>query len=512
MPYSKKIISNKTALKKFSKLCSQKKISPILCHGHFNIIHPGHMRFLIHAKEHGNCLVVAIASDSEMASRMDGQHYFPQGDRASAVATLECVDHVVILDGMSMTDLIHALPPLTLVMGKEFETERREEVKDYIDSVAEKKGRIIFHSGEISYSSSEIFHGNTTSIQREKNSLFIRNCQRLKIKRDSMLRTIDGFKTRKLLVVGDSIVDQFVACDALGMSAEAPVIVLKELEKKQYVGGAAIVTAHLRTLGAECHFISVAGDDEPGRYLRGELETMGVKADIFTDAERPTTYKVRYMVESQKMFRVSRLEEKSIPIEIEEQIIARLRKIIPRMDGVIVSDFVYGVVTPAILKAITEIAKKFSVRLFGDLQCSSQIGNVLKFQNFDFISPTEREARISLGDYDSGIEKLAMKLLKSSSCKSLIITLGANGFIAYHNYSRAGVESQHFPALCANPIDVAGAGDSLMSAIALGCCADANCMESSSIGACAAAIAVNRIGNIPISSDELKSYIRDIMK
>jgi rfaE bifunctional protein kinase chain/domain len=512
MPYSKKIIASKAALLEFSKLCSKENRALALCHGHFNVIHPGHMRFLHHAREHGNCLVAALTSDATLASTLDGHHYYHQEERAAAVAALECIDHVVILDSITLPDLITALPALTLVMGKEFETERRSEVEIFIEAVMKKNGRVVFHSGEISYSTSEIFHNNALSLQKEKNAAFLRNCLRMQIKSKALIRIIDSFKAQKLLVLGDTIVDQFVACDALGMSAEAPVIVLRELEKNQYIGGAAIVAAHARALGAECRFVSVLGDDDPGEFVKSELNSIGIKSTLFVDRERPTTYKVRYMVEKQKMFRVSRLEEKSIPSNLENQIIETLREIIPGMNGVIVSDFVYGVVTPNILKAVTSIAKTNNVQLFGDLQCSSQIGSVLKFTGFDFISPTEREARIALGDYDSGLEKLAMNLLKNSDLKSLIITLGANGFIAYHNYDGTVIKSQHFPALCANPIDVAGAGDTLISTMALGCCAGAEFMESAVLGACAAAISVNRIGNIPITLHELKAYIREILQ
>ena len=217
------------------------------------------------------------------------------------------------------------------------------------------------------------------------------------------------------------------------------------------------------------------------------------------------------MVENQKMFRVSRLEAKSLSIDLEMQVIRTLKDVIPKMSGVIISDFVYGMITPNILKAIVDTAKQHKVSLFGDLQCSSQIGNVTKFKGFDMISPTEREARIALSDHDSGIEKIAMKLLNETFCKSLIVTLGSNGFIAYYNYNGDAVESQHFPALCANPIDVAGAGDALLSAMVLGKCAGASFMESATIGACAAGIAVNRIGNIPIMLQELKSYIHEVL-
>lgn len=510
MPYSNKILS-KNSLKEFAASCISENQSLVLCNGHFNVIHPGHMRFLHHAKEHGDKLIVALMSNAILEANNEGHRFFSEKERATAVSALECVDNVIVLHELDLDSLIEILPPLTFVMGKEFEVERRNDVSSNIDAVTEKGGTVIFHSGEISYSSSDLFHNNASNLQKDKNQMFAGVCKRLNIGSKALSGIIDNFNSQEILVLGDTIVDQFVACDAVGMSAEAPVIVLKELEDNQYIGGAAIVAAHVKTLGAKCSFVSVIGDDVPGEFVENELKSQNIDAHLFTDSERPTTYKVRYMVENQKMFRVSRLEEKSIPINLEVKVIEKLVELIPGMDGVIISDFVYGMVTPNILKAVVDTAKEHDVRLFGDLQCSSQIGNVLKFQEFDLISPTEREARIALSDHDSGIEKIAMKLLKQSSSKSLIVTLGSNGFIAYHNFDGTGVESQHFPALCANPIDVAGAGDTLLSAIALGKCAGAGFMESVALGACAASIAVNRIGNIPVALQELKAYTKEIL-
>ena len=128
-------------------------------------------------------------------------------------------------------------------------------------------------------------------------------------------------KSPKILVIGDTIVDQYVGCDALGMSSEAPVLVVRELESKEYLGGAAIVASHVRALGAQCHYISVIGEDVHADYVCEKLKASDVETHFFRDESRPTTYKIRYMVESQKLFRVSRLKEHKISTKVEDFII-----------------------------------------------------------------------------------------------------------------------------------------------------------------------------------------------
>jgi rfaE bifunctional protein kinase chain/domain len=215
-----------------------------------------------------------------------------------------------------------------------------------------------------------------------------------------------------VLVIGDTIVDRYVACDPVGLSNEAPVVVVKEMQSRDYVGGAAIVAAHVVSLGGACTYLSVVGSDEPGSYVDKELAVLGVKSDLIQDDTRPTTFKLRYLVENQKLFRVSRLKEHNVSKVVENYLIDCIWKMAPDLTGVVVSDFVYGVITPRILEVLSQVAEKYNVLLFGDLQCSSQIGNVGKFVNFDLLSPTEREVRIALNNQDDGIEHIANLLIQ----------------------------------------------------------------------------------------------------
>ena len=126
------------------------------------------------------------------------------------------------------------------------------------------------------------------------------------------------------------------------------------------------------------------------------------------------------MVENQKLFRVSRLNDNTISKKLESQLIDKLKKLAPNFDGILVSDFVYGVITEKIREVLNELKQKLNIKLFGDLQCSTQVGNISKFQNFDLLTPTEKEARIALGNRDDGVEWIANKLMKQTQTKDLL--------------------------------------------------------------------------------------------
>ena len=121
-----------------------------------------------------------------------------------------------------------------------------------------------------------------------------------------MLNYIDSWNKTNLLIIGDTILDQYAGCEAIGMSAEAPVLVVKELQRKNFLGGASIVASHIAALGAKSHFISAVGKDNNAEIIEDKLIKQNIKYDLIKDPSRPTTFKKRYVVENQKIFRDSR--------------------------------------------------------------------------------------------------------------------------------------------------------------------------------------------------------------
>ena len=175
------------------------------------------------------------------------------------------------------------------------------------------------------------------------------------------------------------------------------------------------------------------------------------------------------------------------------------------------SDFVYGVVTPRILEVIQRLAQQHNLLLFGDLQCSSQVGSVTRFEGFSLLCPNEREARLALQDKDSGLEQLSMHLLQSTPCERLVMKLGSEGFIAYDRKPNGQISSQAFPALSVNPLDVAGAGDSLLALFATGIASGQAMMPTAALACCMAALAVETMGNTPINAAALQSSLQEMV-
>ena len=502
-----KIFSFENAFQSMSNQILEERI--VLCFGHFNTIHPGHIRYLEHARTFGSHLVVALMGDHMIDQSILKKH-FTAHERAIGVANLQLVDRVIILDSGNLAQLIDFINPKYFVLGKEFEKKRRKDIEKALEKLHQKSGEVVFHAGEVYYSTWELLKDDTINISKERIKSFLNACQLQRLNLSCLLKAIQNFDNSRLMVIGDTIVDQYVACDAIGMSAEAPVMVVRELKTKEFVGGAAIVAAHANALGAQCHYLSVVGKDINSDIVRNELDRIQVPYTLISDISRPTTLKIRYMVENQKLFRVSRMKEHSLSDEIEEQIIKEIERKAQDLDGIIISDFVYGVITDRILQALEEISQQHGLKLFGDLQCSSQIGNVGKYRNCYLLCPTEREARIALANKEDGMEWIAQTIMKKTFSKNLLLKLGSEGFIVYSTEKSNFVNRQHFPALCANPTDVTGAGDSLLALMAVSLCSGNNIMSSAAIGTCVSSLAVQKMGNIPIQKESLEQYIRNL--
>ena len=478
----------------------------VLCYGHFDLIHPGHLRYLQYAKTLANNLVVALMSDKELNG--ENQKSYLEDERAESVANLQIVDHVIVLNNeLTLDCLIDIVKPKVLVLGKEFEQNQSEQINLAVNAV-KNHGKIVFHAGETHYFNANLLFKNVVDIEVNSKNQLNKICKNYKITLRDIQKKLSNFSNSELVVIGDTIVDNYVACDAIGMSAEAPVLVVKELENREFIGGAAIVASHVAALGAKCHYISVVGKDDQSNMVSKSLIGQNIGIDLIVDESRPTTYKTRYMVENQKLFRVSRIKDHKISAEIEQKIIDKLTVLAPNIDGILVSDFIYGVITQNILDFIIKLSKQFNIKLYGDLQCSSQAGKVSKFSDFDLITPTEKESRIALDDNESGVEWVATTLLKNTNSKNMLMKLGSDGFIAY---SKNLIDRQDFPALSVNPVDVTGAGDSLFAVMSVSLSSGANLIEASVIGTCMASLAVKDIGNTPITNDRLNQYIYEVL-
>lgn len=475
----------------------------VLVSGHFNVIHPGHLRLLRFAKECGTRLVVAVESD-----RLAGNAaHVTECLRLEGVASNSYVDEAFLFDS-SVVEVISKLRPDIVVKGKEHEgryNPEKEALKLY-------GGQLLFSSGETVFSSLDLIRREVTEVVSKRFSLPGEFMARNGISKKRLAEVCDCFKKLKVVVIGDLIIDEYITCQPLGMSQEDPTIVVTPIDSSRFIGGAGIVAAHAAGLGAQVDFISVCGRDNPRAFGEERLAEYKVRSHLLEDVSRPTTLKQRYRSKGKSLLRVSHLHQGAISVELQEQMLVLLEPLLAVADLLVFSDFNYGCLPQSMVERVSAMAKANRVMLVADSQSSSQVGDISRFKGVDLITPTEREARIAVRNHEDGLVVLAEKLRMQAEANNVLLKLGEEGLLLHARHETGaeierGIITDQVPALNSHPKDVSGAGDSLLIVSAMAMACGANIWELGLLGSLAAAIQVGRVGNSPLKIEELLTEI-----
>jgi rfaE bifunctional protein kinase chain/domain len=463
--------------------------------GNFNVVHPGHLRLLKFAAEQADVVVVGVNSDTAAGVTL------PLDVRVENVRSISMVDHVVGLE-VPAAAFIAELKPNVVVKGKEFETRANPEQA----AVESYGGRLIFSSGELRFASVSLLEreysgADVVAVRKPLDFL-----ERHSFSISDLKSTLKKMSGMRVLVIGDLIIDDYVTCDAVGMSQEDPTIVVTPILTKTFVGGAGGVAAHARGLGADVRYCTLVGDDEFAKYAFESLEAQGVRCDFFADSTRPTTRKQRFRALNKTLLRVNHLRHHAASADIQHRMLATVEAALPTCDLILFSCFNYGCLPQELVDAITSRARAAGVMLAADSQASSQIGDVSRYQGMTLISPTEREARLALNDFESGLAAVSERLIAKARAKNLVITLGSEGMLI-NDWRDGDPLIDRLPAFNPSPKDVSGAGDSFFMSCGMALRVGADIWQSSYLGALAAALQVSRLGNIPLTVADLVAEI-----
>jgi rfaE bifunctional protein kinase chain/domain len=462
--------------------------------GNFNVVHPGHLRLLKFAAEQADVLVVGVNPDRTPGVTLD------QELRLDNVRSISFVNHAVRLE-KSASNFIARLQPSIVVKGKEFE-DRSNPEQEVVEVYG---GRLIFSSGELRFASLALLERDAdVDISSIRKPLEFPKRHGFDI--SGLKKLLGKLSGMRVAVIGDLIVDEYVTCDAVGMSQEDPTIVVTPLITRTFVGGAGAVAAHAHGLGADVHLFTLVGNDEAARFARDTLEQHGVICEHFVDETRPTTRKQRFRAMNKTLLRVNHLRQHAAEVELQRQMLNALERALKNCDLLLFSCFNYGCLPQNLVDSITDRARFKDVMMAADSQVSSQTGDVSRFKGMKLLTPTEREARVALNDFISGLGVISERLIEKARTDHLVITLGAEGALVNTMADRQH-QSDRLPAFNPSPKDVSGAGDSFFMASSMALRAGTDIWQASYLGSLAAALQVSRVGNLPLTSAELVTEI-----
>jgi len=463
--------------------------------GNFNVVHPGHLRLLKFAKEQADILVVGVNSDKTAGVSL------PQDIRLESVRSISMVDHAVGLEG-SAVDFIAALKPDVVVKGKEFATRTNAEEA----AVNAYGGQLIFSSGELRFASLALLERDYSDAQLSGITKPVDFPKRHGFEISQIKSTLANMSGIRVLVIGDLIIDEYITCDPIGMSQEDPTIVVTPIISKTFVGGAGGVAAHARGLGGDVRYCTIVGDDEFAKFSLDSLREQGVHCDYFADSTRPTTRKQRFRALDKTLLRVNHLRQHPASAEIQGKMLAAVEAALSKTDLILFSCFNYGCLPQNLVDAIVTKARAAGVMLGADSQASSQLGDVSRFRDMALLTPTEREARLALNDFEVGLAVVGERLMEKARAENLVITLGAEGTLI-NTWHDGAFRTDRLPAFNPSPKDVSGAGDSFFVSSAMALRSGADIWRSSYLGGLAAALQISRVGNTPLTVAELVEEI-----
>ncbi len=478
-------------VKEINEKYKEKKI--VFVCGNFNIVHPGHLRLLRFASECGDILIVGVYPDSSAGAIL------PESLRLEGVRSISWVNYAFILKDKPEI-FIRQLKPDFVVKGKEHENRFNPE----LEAVKSYNGKLVFSSGDVTFSSIELLKDEIKNVNLSTVTKPQDFPARHGFSMNNLVEIIGKMRNLTVLVIGDTIVDEYITCDPIGMSQEDPTIVVTPIFKEQFIGAAGIVSEHAKGLGADVHFFSVVGKDETSDYVRKTMEDYGVNLHLYKDDSRHTTRKQRFRAGNKTLLRVNYLHQHGINKEIQKEILKDISQIIKEINLLIFSDFNYGCLPQNLVDEIITLCKKNGVLTVADSQSSSQIGDVSRYKGMCLLTPTEREARLAVRDFNSGLVVLAEQLREKADAKNILLTLGAEGVLihAYINSNNKWL-TDRLPAFNTSPKDISGAGDSMLIGAAMALAVGSDIWQSTYIGSICAACQIGRIGNIPLTRDEI---------
>jgi rfaE bifunctional protein kinase chain/domain/rfaE bifunctional protein nucleotidyltransferase chain/domain len=458
----------------------------VFTNGCFDMLHPGHVDLLERARALGDRLVVGLNSDASVrALKGPGRPLVPQEERARMLRSLRSVDEVIIFDEPTPERLIEELAPDVLVKGGDWPVDRIVGA----EAVLRRGGQVISLPFRLPYSTTALIERTVPPSRPDSPEPGI----------------LASFRGRRVLVLGDLMLDRYWFGTVERISPEAPVPIIKKSGSALAPGGSANVAANIASLGGVPILVGRIGRDEAGRELRQVLEERGIGLDhLVVEPDWPTTIKTRIIAQNQHVVRVD--EEENAPAG--PSILARLAEtigaLLPSVDLLLISDYAKGLVPPELAVKVIRMARDLRRRVVVD----SKAADYSSFKGAYLLTPNRMEAvtaaRIPAGHVD-GVFAAGARLLELLTVEAVLITQSEEGMTLFER----GRDPVHFPTLGRTVYDVTGAGDTVLGTVGLALAAGASLAVTVELANLAAGLAVEQIGTSAITGEQLRRALSD---
>jgi D-glycero-beta-D-manno-heptose-7-phosphate kinase len=331
----------------------------------------------------------------------------------------------------------------------------------------------------------------------------------MELKMERLTQFIPKFTKRKILVLGDLMVDRFVWGRVSRISPEAPVPVVEVTRESHAFGGAGNVANNITSLGAQAFMLGVVGNDMEAEQLKEGFRERKINVEgIITDESRPTTLKTRIIAQHQQVVRVDKEIKGNFPEAVQSNICSKLEETAAFSDAIIISDYGKGVINGALLKKAITLAHRYGIPITVD----PKIEHFMDYKKVTCITPNLSEAAAGMRclevTEDKDVLELGNKILKKLSSDCVLITRGEKGMTLFE----PGNKITHIPTRAKEVFDVTGAGDTVISVFTLALASGSKFGEAAELSNFAAGIVVAKLGTATATQEELRSAVQNFKK
>jgi rfaE bifunctional protein nucleotidyltransferase chain/domain len=480
----------------------------VLCHGVFDLLHIGHIRYLRRAKELGDILAVTVTPD-RFVDKGPTRPAFTEQLRLEAVASLDCTDYAALNAWPTAEETLRQLRPDIYAKGAEFKDLDDIAGKIALEAaVTEEIGCRLEFVHDITFSSSNLINrylSNFSHVCREYLDLF-----RGRHTIEDLTRQIDSLKDLTVLLIGDAIIDEYHYCSPLGASSKDPVLALLYGNSEVFAGGAAAVANHMAKFAKKIIWCTVLGGGGDGQeeFIRSNLAS-NIEMHAITRPATPTVRKIRITdgYSFQKILEIYHMERKPLPEGVEVELRETTMRFLPQVNLTVAADFGNGCI-------MLPLAAELSARApFLAVNTQANAGNrgyhtIGRYPKADFIQLAGHEINLEFRNSSLSPIEMMSELKKRLQAGYILLTEGREGCSVLDNLDLARA-----PSFAVSVVDRVGAGDAVFSLASLLAYRRASADVIAFLGNAAGSLAVGSIGNSKaVSSEALLKYITAILK
>jgi len=483
MERSNKIVSMQD-IREVVQAHQDKNLRVVQCSGVFNITHYEHLEYFDFARQHGDILIVSVNSDAALRKlRGENYHWIPQEKRCEMLAALDIIDHIVVFDDTTAVPIIKAVRPDAFVKGADY---RDKLPPDEVQALSECGCELIFK---------ETRSVSATQLVRAE-GLLLRNY-------------VERFSALKIMVIGDLALDVYSYGTVTRMSREAPVPVLTRdtpLSEDAVLGQSGNCALNVHALGAKVIPVGVVGCDNTGTLIKSLLVECKMPINCvqgvagFTTPRKERVFAHNTNAPNQQ---VARIDDDQGAVELtpeqKQSLIQKIKDMLPQCNGVIFSDYGYGVCTPDIVQAIIEGCQEKSIPVVADSRY--RIG---LYHGIMAVMPSEAEVAPFLNQEitDGNIGEVVASLRQELGVEYAVVTRGSKGMALADNEQIVAFPGKK------DVVDATGAGDTALALFTLALLSGASAQEAAKLSTSGVAITLMQKGTCVITRDELAARLQ----